>query len=121
MEDFTSLDAVVAAAALVGRAGGAQFEVGFAGDENGSSAKARWYAQAMFKGARLICDEQPSPEAAADGLAHRLLRGAQCTGCAKAVGSGGCRWRRDGTEWVRGCDGKRTLTRKGGPDGHHTG
>lgn len=106
------LDAIIAAADLVARSGGLEFEIGHLEDDV-PPEKARWYAQARFKGGLLVCDEQASPEAAADGLAHRLLAGAMCSGCQQAVGEG-CRWRRDGRAWVRGCDGKRKATQRNG-------
>lgn len=108
--DTTRLDAVVACVDLVARSGGKSFEVGYLEDDV-PVEKARWYATAVFRGAKLSCDEQSSPEAAADGLAHRLLEGAQCAGCQRRVGTV-CRWRRNGTAWVRGCDGKRKATKR---------
>jgi hypothetical protein len=109
-KDTTRLDAVVACADLVARTGAREFELGYL-DDDVPVEKARWYAHAKYRGARLTCEEQASPEAAADGLAHRLLDGGICTGCNGLVGTE-CRWHRDGTAWVRGCDGKRKATRR---------
>lgn len=111
-------DAVVAVADLVARSGGREFEFGYL-DENVPVEKARWYAQARFKGALLVADERKSPDEACDALARRLLTGGQCTGCGKRVSigtsnpKGHCGWHRDGPAWVRGCDGKRQATRDG--------
>lgn len=106
------LDSVVACADLVARAGGRQFDIGYLDDD---PARPRWYAQAYFKGARLICDEKRGPAEAADCLARKVLNGGQCTGCKKTVTlhrrGFGCFWWRDGAAWVRGCDGKRQATR----------
>lgn len=107
------VDAVLACADLAARAGAKDFEIGYL-DENVPVDKARWYAQASFRGARLIADEKTSPDEAADGLARRLLAGASCTNCFQKVtlaGQSGCRWHRDGAAWVRGCDGKRQATK----------
>ncbi|WP_341719848.1 hypothetical protein QQG74_09180 [Micromonospora sp. FIMYZ51] len=100
-------DMVIACADLVGRAGAAGFEIGYAGDENGPVEEARWYAVATYQGARLISDEHRSPTAAALGLAERLLTGATCR-CTSPVSlsdtRAGCRWQLVGQRWEPGCD-----------------
>jgi hypothetical protein len=100
-------DMVIACADLVGRAGAAGFEIGYAGDEDGPVENARWYAVATYRGARLIADEHRSPTSAALALAERLLSGARCR-CTRPVtlsdGQPGCRWRLVGRRWEPGCD-----------------
>lgn len=60
---------------LVGRCGAAAFEIGYLHDDV-PVEEAGWYAHVQYQGARIIVEDQPSPEAAADALAARLLRGA---------------------------------------------
>lgn len=72
--------AVVAAADLAARSGAKDFEVGYL-DDTDHCQDARWYANCTYRGARIGVDEQPSPWHAAEGLAQRLLDGAQCTNC----------------------------------------
>lgn len=120
MSEYMDIDAVLACAQLVARSGGHDFEVGYL-DDDVPVDKARWYAQASYRGARLFVDERASPDEACDALARRILGGGQCTECHRRVRIGSkwearfCNWHRDGDAWVRGCDGKRQLTRDGEP------
>lgn len=99
-------DAVVACADLVGRSGGRQVEVGYL-DDDVPVTEARWYAKATFRGTVLIADERKSPDEACDALARRILDGGACTHCYSTVtltdDDDGCRWRRTGAKWKRGC------------------
>lgn len=98
-------DAIVACADLARRSGATSFTVGYLHD-NVPVEEAGWYAEAVFRGAKLI-GEGRSPDGAADALAHRLLDGATCTRCHEPItladSSRGCRWRRFGETWRRGC------------------
>jgi len=122
-----SEDAFMAAADLVGRTGARHFEIGYLDD----TPPHRWYAHAQYRGARITCENQPDPVAAAEGLARQLLTGAQCQHCGRLVtlnpagayahdstlmdgrpwtaqqqtDAGVCYWRRRGRTWVRGCEG----------------
>jgi hypothetical protein len=100
-------DIVTACADLVGRAGAAGFEIGYAGDDDAAIEDARWYAVATYQGARVIADEHRSPTAAALALAEQLLTGATCR-CTRPVSLSderpGCRWRLVGARWEPGCD-----------------
>lgn len=101
-------DALIAAVDLVGRSGGKKFEVGYL-DEDVPSDRARWYASAQYRGARLIAENHRDPVQAAEALARRILDGGMCTHCKKTVFLSGpqgrkrCRWTRNGKKWVRGC------------------
>lgn len=100
-------DALTAAIDLVGRSGATGCEVGYLHD-NVPAEQAGWYAHAQFRGARLTSEDHVGPAEAAEGLARRVLRGAQCTHCQKTVSLNGfsknkCRWTREGARWVRGC------------------
>jgi hypothetical protein len=120
-------DAVKACADLVGRTGARQFECGYISD----NPPHRWYATAVFKGAKITAEDKESPAEACDKLAARLLTGAQCQHCKKLVtlsplgamardatlidgrewtaeqqkAAGLCHWTRPGDKWVRGCVG----------------
>lgn len=109
------MDAVVAVADLVKRSGAKEFEIGYLHDDVPIDA-AGWYAHAKYRGARLTCDDQPSPQHAADGLAATLLDGGRCRYCGAKTSSaptefgryeggdpGPCVWRRDGARWLSGC------------------
>lgn len=126
-------DAIVAAADLVGRSGAQGFEIGYLHDDV-PVAEAGWYAHAQYRGTRITCADQPSPTAAAEGLARRLLTGAKCAHCGRLVSldpagayardatlvdgspwlagqqaaAGVCCWRRAGRSWVRGCEAGRS-------------
>jgi len=119
---------VIAAANLVGRSGASEFEIGYLHDDV-PSAEAGWYAQARYRGARIIADDCASPVEAVEALARRLLTGARC-GCGKFVALGDegasafdnwamsdgspfpadeakaiglCLWQRKGARWVSAC------------------
>lgn len=126
-------DGVRAAADLCDRAGARSFEIGYLNDE-GTEAflerGAEWYAQALYKGTRVIAEGHALPDGAADALARRMLTGARCRcgalvamsdegavafpGAQMADGSvwseadiheaGQCRWTRRGSRWEPGCD-----------------
>jgi hypothetical protein len=99
-------DAIVACTALVGRSGAKQFECGYLYDDVPFD-EAGWYAQAIFRGVRLIEENHRGPQEACDALARRILTGATCRRCGKLVvlsdGREGCRWRRMGQKWEPGC------------------
>lgn len=95
-------DAILACADLVGRAGASSFDIGYTGDETSP----RWYAQAHYRGTRIMVQDRHTPTEAAQGLAERLLRGGTCR-CGKPVSLSdrpGCRWRLVGARWEPGCD-----------------
>jgi hypothetical protein len=77
-------DAVIAAADLVGRSGGRELEIGYLHDDV-PIAEAGWYAKVTYRGDRIIVEDQPSPAAAAEALAQRILTGARCTHCHSLV------------------------------------
>lgn len=109
-------DATIACADLCARIGATSFEVGCL-DDDVPVEQARWYAHAQFRGSRVTVEDKRSPDEAADALAERLLRGGRCTLCDRivtlvVVHETRCTWWRDGSAWVRGCDGKRQATRK---------
>lgn len=113
-------DCVVACADLVGRSGARNFEIGYVHDDV-PSEQAGWYAHAAYVGARLTVDNQPSPTAAALGLARRILNGGRCrcgrlsvvsdpaTANAAAFGvtqpttPDQCLWRLIGRTWTPSC------------------
>lgn len=110
------MDAIVAAAELIGRAGGKEFEVGFL-DEDAPVHLARWWASATFNGAKVMVDEQPSGALACELLARQVLDGGLCTHCRRVVrirpeghvedrykGPKPCAWHRVGPTWKRGCE-----------------
>src|SRR5258706_493846 len=65
-------DAVLACTDLVGRTGAKEFQLGYLHDE----PPHQWYAQAQYKGARIIEENHAGPSEAADALSRRLLTGA---------------------------------------------
>lgn len=99
-------DIVIACMDLAGRSGASGFNIGYL-NEDAPAEEAGWYAEVMFKGARIVVGDQRSPTAAALALAERLLRGATCR-CRRPVtlsdGQEGCRWRLAGKRWEPGCD-----------------
>jgi hypothetical protein len=99
-------DALVAAIDLVGRSGARSVEIGYLHDDV-PTTEAGWYCQCMFKGARIIVDNQRGPIEAAESLARRLLNGAQCRRCGEPIrlsdNDQGCRWTRKGPKWEPGC------------------
>ncbi|WP_018502917.1 hypothetical protein [Parafrankia discariae] len=118
-------DIILATANLVGRTGARGFEVGHLDDD---PTNPRWWASAEYKSARIIADDHPTPEAAAEGLARRLLTGARCR-CGRLTAlspdgavavdatmadgtrwtveqarqAGQCLWVRDGPQWNPSC------------------
>lgn len=104
--DYMNADAVIACAALVGRSGATDFEIGYLHDDV-PIEHAAWYATAFYRGARLTADDHKSPTLAATALAERILRGATCR-CGENVvlvdGAEGCRWQLVGKNWKPGCD-----------------
>lgn len=103
-------DAFNAAVELIGRTGANAFEIGFA-REDVPVEQAGWYAQAQYRGARIIVEEHRTPVEAAEALARRLLTGGRCTHCRgtitlsdRAPTTGpACRWTRQAARWERGC------------------
>lgn len=122
-------DAVIAAADLVGRSGAREFEIGYVNDDV-PVEQAAWYAQAVYKGARILVENHRGPAEAAEALARRIMTGAKCAHCGglvalsdagafvferqemadgttwgpeQAAAAGQCRWRRIGDRWERGC------------------
>lgn len=100
-------DAIVACADLGHRSGATSFEIGYLHDDVPID-KAGWYATVIFQGAKLIAADAKGPTEAADALARRLLADATCTHCKMPIVLGdyarGCRWRRMGDRWKRGCE-----------------
>lgn len=118
-------DKILACANLVGRAGARQFEIGFLDQE----PPHRWYAHAMYRGARIGVEDHDNPAGAAMALAEKLLTGARCRcGALVALRDGGavaftkahmadgtawtakqaaqagqCRWRLSGDRWEPSC------------------
>lgn len=118
------MDAVVAAAEVVGRSGGREFEVGWLYDDEDAPPgwpegvavpveEQRWYATARWKGA-LLKGEGAWPWEACERLAARILHGGQCIACRQKINlvpeqgswaDGNCNWHREGKHWIRGCAG----------------
>lgn len=99
-------DEVDAAADLVGRTGAKSLEVGYLWDDV-PAEEAGWYAQVQYQGARIVVEDKTGPVEALMALARRLLDGAMCAHCEKEVSlrdGVGCRWRREGNKWKRGCE-----------------
>lgn len=102
-------DILIACADLVGRTGATGFNISYTLDDD----PPQWWAEAMYRGARLTSGLRPTPTSAALGLALRILRGAQCRcgrlvslsdGATSAGTIDGCRWRLMGSRWEPGCD-----------------
>lgn len=133
------MDAVIAAADVVGRSGGREFQVGYLYDDDEpppgwppgtpvTAEAAGWYATARWRGA-LLQGEGPNPAVACERLAARILHGGLCIRCRKTVNlvpeqgrwaDGNCNWYRDGQRWLRGCDdgaGRRQQTALNEGDG----
>lgn len=122
-------DRVVAALDLVRRTGASELQFGYL-HEDVPVDEADWWAHAQYQGARIMVEEHIGPEEALEALAQRLLTGAKCAHCGGLVAlsdkgawawpglmadgtswsedeirrAGQCRWRRVGSEWVRGCE-----------------
>lgn len=121
---------VLAVAALVARAGGKAFEVGYLHEDAPTVEEAGWWVVAEWRGVKLSSgSEHRSSGQAADALADRLLNGAQCK-CGRIASTnpagvrggdattllgedwtfeqqkeaGVCVWRREGDRWKSGCD-----------------
>jgi hypothetical protein len=125
-------DVILATADLVGRTGATGFELGYL-HENVPVEEADWYAHAQLAGARITVEHQPSPTAAAQALAERILKGGKCKcgkltttstdgafafldahttdgkrwGAKEAAQAGQCLWRRVGKRWIPGCEADR--------------
>lgn len=119
------MDAVIAAAEIVGRSGGTEFEIGWLYDDEEPPPgwpegkpvpveEQQWYATARYKGA-MLKGEGTWPWEACQRLAARVLHGGQCTHCKKKINlvpeqghwaDGECNWQRVGKHWIRGCIGK---------------
>lgn len=100
-------DALVASLDLVKRAGAAGAEFGWADASEDADTATDWYAQAKYKGRRVIVEHHPGPVEALEALARRLLDGATCRRCARPIvlddTRSGCRWTRSGASWRPGC------------------
>lgn len=96
---------------LAGRCGAKAFEIGYLHDDV-PVEEAGWWASLQYLGARIMVDEQPSPEAAAKELAARILRGATCRCGHPAVVAGQrvkpgrrvCLWTLVVRRWEPSCD-----------------
>lgn len=101
------MDAIIACTDLVGRSGAKDLELGYVHDDVPVD-EAGWYATATYRGAKIIVDDQRSQDAACDALARRILDGGHCAHCGQLVTLNddlpGCRWRRMGARWERGCE-----------------
>lgn len=100
-------DIVIACADLVVRSGATDFDIGYLNDDEHDPG---WWAQATYRGAKIIKDGHGTPEAAALALATRLLSGATCR-CTRPVTladgvKGACRWQLVGKTWQPGCNDK---------------
>lgn len=128
------VDAVVATADLVGRAGATNFEIGYLnepGEPSYADRGAEWWCKAQYEGRRLTVEGFARPDDAATALAVKLLRGAKCR-CGRlvrlagmdgayaysdvemadgtrwtaeeAAAAGQCEWSRYGQRWEPSCD-----------------
>jgi hypothetical protein len=124
-------DRMVAAVAMIGRTGATAFTFGYQDEQTEVIAEADWYAQAYYKGTRVITEHHPDPVTAAEDLLRRLLEGGVCTHCGglvalsergatihpgtrlldgsvmteeRARSMHQCHYRRVGKTWVRGCE-----------------
>ena len=100
-------DSVIACADLVKRTGAEHFQIGYLHDDV-PVAEAGWYAEARYRGGRIIAQDHAGPSEAADALARRILIGGTCQGCHRVITlisakRGQCRWRRMADRWVNGC------------------
>jgi hypothetical protein len=121
-------DAILACVDLIGRTGATNLEFGHLHDDV-PVEEACWYAQAQYKGARIIEENHRGPTEAAEALARHVMKGARCN-CGKlvalsdsgafaftestlldgtewnaeqAAAAGQCRWRRVGPRWEPAC------------------
>ena len=104
-------EALVAGVELIGRAAARALELGWTDDDGPRPGE--WYAQAMYKGVRVIVEDQHGPVEAVEALAAKLMEGGACVHCGHAItvtgvryadGRRACEWHRDGEHWLRGCD-----------------
>lgn len=124
--DIRNMDAVIAVAGLCQRSGTTTFEIGHVADDDDMTdiTEMGWWCTATFRGAKLTVEDQPTPQHAADGLAHKILDGGWCVHCEKVTTTAQtehgtyvpckrvrrlkskqlCRWRRVGNTWTRGCE-----------------
>lgn len=119
-----------AAVELIGRTGATNLNFGYLHDDV-PTYDAAWYATASYRGTRIICENKSHPIEAIEGLAIRLLTGAQCQKCKRLItlnplgayahdsrllngtewsaedqaAAGVCLWVREGRHWI-GCDDK---------------
>lgn len=114
--------AVIAAADLVERSGGREFQIGYLYDEGDPEFDERgpcWYASVTYRGARLFSEDHPMPAPACDHLAAQILDGGMCQFCQRRTvvsttptgqfvpaRGGDCIWRRDDDVWLAGCGGQ---------------
>lgn len=106
------MDAVVAAADLIGRAGANGFEIAWTCphapdiDDGHSCPDVTWTCSASFRGRRLFTNPYGHPAQAANALALKILDGAVCR-CGQPVvlfTGAGCLWKRTGERWEPSCD-----------------
>jgi len=128
-------DRLDAATELIGRTGARNIQFGYLHDDV-PVCDAAWYATASYEGTRIICENKSHPIEAIEGLATRLLTGAQCQKCKRLItlnpmgayaadsrlldgtkwsaeeqaAAGLCLWVRIGRQWV-GCDDERNERR----------
>lgn len=106
MDDTETVMALMATITLMKRAGADDVEFGFL-EHGGPVERAGWWAQTSRNGTRVIVEKQPSPCAAADALACKVIDGGRCTHCGQPISLDddipGCRWRREGDRWQWGC------------------
>jgi len=131
-EQMERLDA---ATELIARTGATNLQFGFLHDDV-PVCDAEWYATASYQGTRIICENKRHPIEAIEGLATRLLTGAQCQKCKRLItlnpmgayaadsrlldgtkwsaeeqiAAGLCLWVRVGRHWV-GCEDGRNEQR----------
>lgn len=114
----TDMDRLIAAYDLIGRAGLADFEVGY---DDSLGEGAWWYAKCSTgHGQTFMVAGRQSPDLAAEALARKIANGGRCTHCGKVTSlhpypytegmprpkgvlSSVCYWNRAGKQWVRGC------------------
>jgi hypothetical protein len=103
---------LVAATNAIGRSGAKEFEIGHLEDDSVPVALARWYATAVYQGAKVTADEHASPIAAVEDLLRRILVGGGCVKCRRKITlpdqpTAGqpdrCTWTRHHDMWVPGC------------------
>lgn len=139
--DRRNTEVLDAAVELVGRTGAREMQIGYLHDDV-PVAEAGWWAHAQLRGARIMVENHRGPDEAAEALAVKLLTGGMCTHCrglialrddgavayAGSLADGSemterrarsmsqCRWRRQGSRWVRGCVDTHPERRAAGPN-----